>query len=124
MALNSTSKDTKAPPGASIATLYNENCIPRFDQLHDLLEQRKCDPAYITALNLVEYDRGRFRAWAQNLGAHRMGTSKLSLDYRLREASHVHGKTTGLLMELKSGLEDGQYRGECILILESSKRLY
>ena len=53
-----------------------------------------------------------------------MGTIKLSLDYRLREASHVHGKTAGLLMELKSGLEDVLYRGECIMILESSKRLY
>ena len=111
MGLNSTSQDTKALSDTSIATLYNKHCIPKFDQIYNLLAERKCDPGYMTALNLVENDRGRLRAWAQNLGAHRyyrsgFTTSKLSLDYRLREASHVHGKVAGLLTELKSDLED------------------
>ncbi|KAL4929904.1 uncharacterized protein BDV17DRAFT_51795 [Aspergillus undulatus] len=38
---------------------------------------------------------GRLRVWAGNIGAHQVGQS--SLDYRLRDASHLKGETTKLL---------------------------
>ena len=41
---------------------------------------------------------GRFKAWADNIGAHRSG--RVSLDRRLGEASHVREKVTMLLGDL------------------------
>ncbi|KAI5779860.1 hypothetical protein DFH27DRAFT_489111, partial [Peziza echinospora] len=41
---------------------------------------------------------GRFMVWAGNMGAHRVG--RMSLDNKLREASHIQKAVTGLLKEL------------------------
>ena len=46
--------------------------------------------------------------WAGNAGAHRTG--RVSLDYRLREASHVYKELTNLLGELTKKLEDGEFK--------------
>ena len=43
-------------------------------------------------------ESGRFRAWAGNIGAHRTGRS--SLNYRLRDASHVESRAHALLRRL------------------------
>ena len=50
---------------------------------------------------------GRFRVWAGNAGAHRKG--RVSLDYRLREASHIYEELTKLLGELNKKLKDGEF---------------
>ncbi|KAJ2989830.1 hypothetical protein NUW58_g3267 [Xylaria curta] len=46
----------------------------------------------------------RFKLWAGNIGAHRKGRS--SLDWRLRDASHLRGLVVNLLTDLKSALND------------------
>lgn len=49
---------------------------------------------------------GRLRVWSTNVGAHQTG--HLSLDYRLREASHIKAQTIRILNRLKETLEDLQ----------------
>ena len=50
---------------------------------------------------------GRLRVWAGNSGAHRTG--RVSLDYRLREASHLREELIKLLGELNEDLEEGGF---------------
>ncbi|KAJ5781314.1 hypothetical protein N7457_006474 [Penicillium paradoxum] len=49
---------------------------------------------------------GRLRVWAANIGAHQTGN--LSLDYRLRDASHIKDQTLRVLKRLKRTLDDLQ----------------
>lgn len=50
-----------------------------------------------------EFDR--FKLWAGNIGAHRQGQS--SLDYRLRDASHIRERVLQLLAELQEAILEG-----------------
>ncbi|KIW33240.1 uncharacterized protein PV07_00106 [Cladophialophora immunda] len=47
---------------------------------------------------------GRLRVWAANIGAHQTGQT--SLDYRLRDASHITEQTIKLLERLRRTLQD------------------
>ncbi|KIV79449.1 hypothetical protein PV11_07011 [Exophiala sideris] len=47
---------------------------------------------------------GRLRIWAANIGAHQSGQS--SLDYRLRDASHIRNQTIKLLQRLRRVIRD------------------
>ncbi|KAL3484152.1 hypothetical protein BJX62DRAFT_244211 [Aspergillus germanicus] len=47
---------------------------------------------------------GRLRVWAANIGVHQNGQS--SLDYRLRDASHIRHQTIEVLRGLESLLTD------------------
>ena len=49
--------------------------------------------------------RGRFRVWAGNVGAHR--TDKASLQHRLREAPHFRSLVHGLLQKLNKLITEG-----------------
>src|SRR5947209_12855677 len=49
-------------------------------------------------------EAGRFRIWASNLGAHQKGQS--SLDYRLRDASHIKDQILDLLADLEVVLKE------------------
>jgi hypothetical protein len=51
-----------------------------------------------------EDELGRLRVWAANIGAHQSGQS--SLDYRLRDASHLKMETMNLLNSLLETLRD------------------
>ena len=57
------------------------------------------------ALQLVQDQIGRFRVWAGNMGAHRPAGNRMSLDYKLKEASHIHMTVVELLEELNTLLE-------------------
>jgi len=57
------------------------------------------------ALQLVQDQIGRFRVWAGNMGAHHPAGSRMSLDYKLKEASHIHAMVVELLEELNTSLE-------------------
>ncbi|KAI0877118.1 hypothetical protein GGS24DRAFT_488134 [Hypoxylon argillaceum] len=46
----------------------------------------------------------RFKLWAGNIGAHRTGRS--SLEWRLRDASHLRDLVVNLLTDLKNALQD------------------
>ena len=54
-----------------------------------------------TLHNLLE----RFKLWAANCGAHRVG--RMSLDHRLREAMDVHRQVVKLLRDLEDALKEG-----------------
>lgn len=47
---------------------------------------------------------GRYRLWVGNIGAHRRGRG--SLDYKLREASHIRDRVIELLVNLKTVLKE------------------
>ena len=86
----------------SIASQYT-HCEISFYKLLQALETLN-DQA-VTQRLLDEF--GRFRVWAGNAGAHRTG--RVSLDYRLREASHIHKKLMKFLQELNTYLEKGAF---------------
>jgi hypothetical protein len=47
----------------------------------------------------------RFKIWVGNIGAHRRGQS--SLDYRLRDASHIQNTVLELLAMLRQAMVEG-----------------
>ena len=55
--------------------------------------------------SMLTDQRGRFRIWAGNIGAHR--TDKASLQHRLREAPHFRSLVHGLLQKLSQLLTEG-----------------
>ena len=67
-------------------------CLKHYDKV---LEQVPSHYFEEVPRQLWEDERGRLRLWASNIGAHQRGTS--SLDYRLRDASHVKGQVMKLL---------------------------
>ena len=95
--------DTSGPIAkVSIQSQYTR-CKYCFDKL--LQNLKTSNDQAITQRILDEF--GRFRVWAGNAGAHRTG--KVSLDHRLREASHIHAELTELLGELNKDLEEGGF---------------
>ena len=85
----------------SIASQY-ARCKNSFNNLLENVGKSNGDQA--VALRLLN-EFGRFRVWAGNAGAHRTG--RVSLDHRLREASHIYDALTKLLGELKKNLDQG-----------------
>jgi hypothetical protein len=53
--------------------------------------------------NLWQDELGRFRVWAANIGAHQVDQS--SLDYRLRDASHIRDQILSLLVGLQGTIK-------------------
>jgi hypothetical protein len=53
----------------------------------------------------IRDDCGRFKVWAENVGAHR--GDRLSLDHRLREATRMKHMVVSLLEDLITALRDG-----------------
>lgn len=91
----------------SIASLYQQG-IERFEGVCRVLETPGYQNSYKNMIPLLSDELGRLRVWAGNCGAHRMPSSRLSLDHRLREASHIQKRVKELLMELTKSLKDGK----------------
>ena len=83
---------------ASISTALRE-CLRIFNVLVTQGEWK-------TQESQVEWkdELGKLRIWSANVGAHQTGTS--SLEYRLRDASHVRDQIIDLLLDLKKLLLD------------------
>ena len=97
---------TATQPGdASIASKY-AHCRDSFNKLLQSLETSNETSDKAVARTLMD-EFGRFKVWAGNAGAHRTGG--VSLDYRLREAPHIHGELTELLEELNQDLDKGTF---------------
>lgn len=86
----------------SLALQY-AHCEKSFYKLLQSLKKLN-DQAVVQRL-LDEF--GRFRVWAGDTGAHQTGRG--SLDYHLREASHIRTELTELLEELNKDLEEGRF---------------
>jgi len=98
-----------ANPPQSIRDWYH-SCIAAFERLTKGIENCNLPSgSHELALQLVQDQIGRFRVWAGNLGAHHPTRSRMSLDYKLKEASHIRNTVVELLEELHTTLE-GTYR--------------
>jgi hypothetical protein len=53
----------------------------------------------------VAEELGRFRTWANNIGA--LSSGRGSLDYRFRDAEYLRHNVKTLLEDLKASLQDG-----------------
>ena len=90
----------------AISTLITA-CLSTFNEfiegirpIHELNELRTKG----LVVSAWEDELGRLRIWAANIGAHQTGQS--SLDFRLRDASHIHGQIIKLLESLLRKLQD------------------
>ncbi|KAL9069743.1 MAG: hypothetical protein Q9161_005328 [Pseudevernia consocians] len=79
-------------------------CLKSFNQLQERVEQS--DYSHEREVSSVSWgdELGRLRVWAANIGAHQTGQS--SLDFRLRDASHISNQITKLLQDLSHSLDD------------------
>src|SRR5437764_8569286 len=76
---------------------YVVTCLETFNILcHDLSKPEHEFQNHIQLAD-VKDELGRFRIWSGNIGAHRKGRS--SLDYRLRDASHISRRVIDLLQD-------------------------
>jgi hypothetical protein len=86
----------------SVAKLSFE-CQRNFVKLKEILELT--DGNLEVSSRDIEDELGRFRMWASNIGAIKIG--KASLDYRLREAEYLSENVKSLLRDLKGVLNEG-----------------
>ncbi|KAL9038333.1 MAG: hypothetical protein Q9180_003202 [Flavoplaca navasiana] len=85
------------------------SCLRSFGELLKLVNA----PRYnykdeVSAASWID-ELGRLRIWAGNVGAHQTGSS--SLEFRLRDSSHIRDEVTNLLTDLERLLAEAQ---ECI----------
>jgi hypothetical protein len=57
--------------------------------------------------DMINDEFDRFKIWAGNIAAHRKG--RRSLEYRLRDATHLKVETHNLLKALQDSLADGEF---------------
>jgi len=94
-----------ANPPQSIRDWYH-SCIGTFEKITKGVGNcNLASGSHELALQLVQDQIGRFRVWAGNLGAHHPASNRMSLDYKLKEASHIHNTVVELLEELHTTLE-------------------
>lgn len=58
-----------------------------------------------TWVRIIDDQLSKFKLWAGNIGAHRTG--RRSLDYRLRDSSHLQTQVLRLLDDLVTSLNEG-----------------
>ena len=88
-------------------------CFSLFRQVLIELEQSSVNVTQKIRPSDVRDEIGRFRLWCGNIAAHRKGKS--SLDYRLREASHISGQARELLRDLRVILEESMDRLQLLI---------
>ena len=77
-------------------------CLKSFNQLAEQVELPDYSREAEVSPALWGDELGRLRIWAANIGAHQAGQS--SLDFRLRDASHISNQITKLLEDLEQTL--------------------
>ncbi|KAJ4138432.1 hypothetical protein NW768_002264 [Fusarium equiseti] len=78
-------------------------CLEEFQLLEQVESSTATDSSRKSALEIVE-GKARFNIWSGNIGAH--STGRRSLQYRLRDASHLQKQVISLLEELSELLAD------------------
>ncbi|KAI5810634.1 hypothetical protein BZA77DRAFT_347640 [Pyronema omphalodes] len=87
-----------------ISALYWE-CIEAFRRLFKHIQEHGVNGKKVDIPDKLAGAPGQLQVWAENVGAHRRN-SKLSLDYKLREASRYRAHVKVLLVDLKVVLEE------------------
>lgn len=79
-------------------------CLKSFKQIQERVERPdySCEEQ-VSSISWGD-ELGRLRVWAANIGAHQTGQS--SLEFRLRDASHISKQVTTLLRDLDQSLND------------------
>ncbi len=83
----------------------SRHCSQLFDRLFSLLDDKTSDQLISSAACLDEF--GRFRLWANNIGAFLNIEQRNSLDFRLRDASKFCSRIVEFLEDLAEALNDG-----------------
>ena len=81
-------------------------CLKSFDEFIEEISHLQKAKVRDLVVNAWEDELGRFRMWAANIGAHKTGQA--SLDFRLRDASHVREQIIKLLQGLLRRLRDAR----------------
>ncbi|KAI5816521.1 hypothetical protein BZA77DRAFT_353753 [Pyronema omphalodes] len=87
-----------------ISALYWE-CIEAFRRLFKHIQEHGVNGKKVDIPGKLTGAPGQLQVWAENVGAHRRN-SKLSLDYKLREASRYRAHVKVLLVDLKVVLDE------------------
>ncbi|KAG8529093.1 uncharacterized protein KY384_005728 [Bacidia gigantensis] len=80
-------------------------CLKSFNTFVDEAESRAASEQKTNAAAWKD-ELGRVRMWAANIGAHKTGQS--SLDFRLRDASHVRDQILKLLTDVSKRLQEAR----------------
>lgn len=81
-------------------------CLKSFNEFIEEIRNLKEASVRGLVVSAWEDELGRLRMWAANIGAHQTGQS--SLDFRLRDASHVREQIVKLLQGLLRRLQDAR----------------
>jgi hypothetical protein len=87
----------------SIAT-HVQDCLSGFNSVCTSLVKADSRTRSKIPSGTIHDCLGRYRLWVGNIGAHRRGRG--SLDYKLREASHIRDRVIELLQNLKTVLKE------------------
>ncbi|KAF2867799.1 hypothetical protein BDV95DRAFT_502175, partial [Massariosphaeria phaeospora] len=93
-------RTANGPDDASPIASHVHTCLVGFEKACTSLNQSGLLTKQKTAPWNLHDELGRFRLWCGNIAAHRKGRS--SLDYRLREASHIRDRVVELLKSLNT----------------------
>ena len=81
----------------SIPALFN-SCLNAFKTICSRIERETPSDTGVHQVIRWQDELGRLRLWAANIGAHRTGQS--SLEFRLKDSSHIRQQVTTLLLDL------------------------
>ena len=90
-----------------IAT-QSRQCLQLLDRVSVLISDGEVATSNLSDLYLDE--AGRFRIWANNIGALLTIDHRNSLDFRLRRAVKMSSRIVEFLGDLREALEDGKIR--------------
>lgn len=97
---------------ANFSTLDNlgNQCITLFNQIYLLLNQP--DQLYQEDISSqdIQDEFGRFKVWAENIGALQPRDLRSSLEYRLRDASRTRMQVQQFLDDLRESLAEGTFQ--------------
>ncbi|KAL8789557.1 MAG: hypothetical protein Q9195_006784 [Heterodermia aff. obscurata] len=80
-------------------------CLKFFEDTMQLIRSLS-ERAQDFQIDAWEDELGRLRIWTANIGAHKL--NQASLDFRLRDASHIRDQIWSLLERLLAGLKDAR----------------
>ena len=94
------------PTAKSPLAESSHRCLQLFDQLYSL----SADKIVVHSISRDDCldELGRFRVWANNIGAFLRIEHRNSLDFRLREVFKITSRIHELLEDLAESLEDGK----------------
>ena len=75
---------------------FHVDCIKSFDELLKTAERPSRTLASPGFATIIQIELGRYKVWAGNVGAAHQGrTYRMSLDYRLKDASFYRDRVSG-----------------------------